>query len=438
MEVIKFDTTVKGKPFKMLNATNGGPWHNRKATSLILSNFEDYKKARIPYARNHDMGCTSWYGGPYAHDITKIYRNFDADEYLPSSYDFACTDESILTTLDAGTETFFRLGESAESIITPHALIPPKDFEKWARICEHIIRHYNEGWANGYNLNITYWEIWNEADLRHEDVTKGFWCGPTETFFDFYAIVAKHLKSCFPHLKIGGPSLAHDTVWAKRFLQEMKERDVPIDFFSWHCYATDPTPLIQRAETVRELLDSFGYNNTESICNEWNYVSDWGAGFIKDVMTIHGIKGALFTMACLCESQKSDAVDMLMYYSTEPSHFCGAFDYYTCKPLKGYYSLMWYGKFYDMAKYVPPVNNVKDIYTLCGVDENGKIMCLINHYSNDDETPDKTIKLDFGKNCTFDVYLLDDNHDGELIGRVSDQTFTLKCQSCILLKEVST
>ncbi len=28
--------------------------------------------------------------------------------------------------------------------------MPPKDFKKWAVICEHIIRHYDENWANGY------------------------------------------------------------------------------------------------------------------------------------------------------------------------------------------------------------------------------------------------------------------------------------------------
>ena len=435
MEVLKFDTTVKGKPFKMLNATNGGPWHNRKATALILSNFEDYKKARIPYARNHDMGCTSFYGGPYAHDITKIYRNFDADETLPSSYDFACTDESVLTTLDAGTETFFRLGESAESIITPHALIPPKDFEKWARIAEHIIRHYNEGWANGYNLNITYWEIWNEPDLRYEDETKGFWCGPTETFFDFYAIVAKHLKSCFPNLKIGGPSLAHDTVWAKRFLQEMKDRNVPIDFFSWHCYATDPTPLIERAEKVRSLLDLFGYKNAESICNEWNYVSDWGEGFCKDVMTIHGIKGAAFTMACMSASQYSP-VDMLMYYDTRPSVFNGVFDFYTYEKLKGYYPFYWYGMLYDCKKAIEAENETENIYSLCGISENGKITMILTYYSEDDTLPVKNISLDIGRNGTFEIYRADNEHNGELVDTTDKLSFEMKLFDMILIKEI--
>ena len=41
----------------------------------------------------------------------------------------------------------------------------PKDFKKWAVICEHIIRHYTEGWADGFFYDMPYWEIWNEPDL---------------------------------------------------------------------------------------------------------------------------------------------------------------------------------------------------------------------------------------------------------------------------------
>ncbi|MBR6634045.1 MAG: hypothetical protein IKL41_00275, partial [Clostridia bacterium] len=110
MEVLKFDLTREGKKFKILNATNGGPWHKRHATDQLRSNFADYKAARIPYSRNHDSAVQGIYGGPYSHDITYIFPNFDADPYDPDSYDFACTDESILVCLDAGTQTFFRLG----------------------------------------------------------------------------------------------------------------------------------------------------------------------------------------------------------------------------------------------------------------------------------------------------------------------------------------
>jgi len=47
--------------------------------------------------------------------------------------------------------------------------VPPKDFNKWARICVNIIRHYNDGWAGGYHWGIKYWEVWNEPDNH------GFW-----------------------------------------------------------------------------------------------------------------------------------------------------------------------------------------------------------------------------------------------------------------------
>ena len=69
----------------------------------------------------------------------------------------------------AGTKPFYRLGQSIEHQTKKYGIYPPKDFKKWAKICEHIIRHYNEGWANGYRMGIEYWEIWNEADLDQPD-----------------------------------------------------------------------------------------------------------------------------------------------------------------------------------------------------------------------------------------------------------------------------
>ena len=362
METLKFNLSQSGNKFKILNATNGGPWHKRHANDQYRSNFADYKAARIPYSRNHDSAVHGIYGGPYSHDITRIFPNFDADPLDPASYDFACTDEVILVCLDAGTETFFRLGQTIEHQIKKHGTIPPKDFQKWAVICEHIIRHYNGGWADGHHLNIQYWEIWNEPDLDLDDSpNKRCWGGTKAQFFDLYEIAAKHLKGCFPHLKIGGPALAHREDWAEDFLYEMQKRNVPIDFFSWHIDCTD------------------------------------------------------FVMACICEAQRTDALDMLMYYDTRPSAFCGAFDFYTYDKLKGYYPLYWYGMFYDMVKEVQSDNRIDDIYSLCGVSPDGKVLSVITHYSDDDTAESKTLSIDFGKCGSYEVYLLDAEHDGELV-----------------------
>lgn len=338
METLKFDFSKKGGAFKILNATNGGPWYRRYSNDQYRSNFEEYKAARIPYSRNHDSNLGTYiYGGPYAHDITAIFPNFDADPADPASYDFACTDESILATLDAGTETFFRLGQSIEHQIKKHGTVPPKDFHKWAVICEHIIRHYNEGWADGLHLNIQYWEIWNEPDLDEDDCpNKRTWGGTQAQFYDLYEITAKHLKGCFPNLKIGGPALAFRLEWGEDFLKNMQKRNVPIDFFSWHMYTTHPTDVAELAEKIHGFLVKYGYGDAESILNEWNYVRGWTDKFVYSLETVHGIKGAAFTMACVSVAQASP-VDMLMYYDMRPAAFCGAFDFYTYRPLKGYY-----------------------------------------------------------------------------------------------------
>ena len=435
MQILKFDVEKTYGKFKILNATNGGPFHKRHAKDQFRSNFKEYKAARIPYSRNHDSNLSgSIYGGPYAHDISAIFPDFNADENDPKSYDFACTDESILATLEAGTKTFFRLGQSIEHQIKKHATLPPNDFGKWARICEHIIRHYTEGWADGFTHDMPYWEIWNEPDLDADSPIKKTWGGTKAQFFDLYQITAKHLKACFPHLKIGGPALAFDEQWADDFLCEMKKRKVALDFFSWHVYSNEPKWVIEKGERLRAILDKYGYTQTESILNEWNYVKGWTDEFLYSVESIHGIKGAAFLASVIALSQRS-SIDMLMYYDTRPSVFNGVFDYYTYRPLKGYYPMKWYGDFYDLEQEVRAENELEDIYTLCGVDKNGKLTAMITRYSDNDEKENVQIKVDFGKVAQYDIYLLDKDHDGEWIKTTDDLTLDMPVHSCIYIKE---
>lgn len=437
--VLKFDLTKKGKPFKILNATNGGPLHKRHANDQLRDNFENYKAARIPYTRNHDSNLVGGYGGPYIYDISAIFPDFDADETDPASYDFACTDENILVNLEAGAETYFRLGQSIEHHIKKHHIFPPKDFAKWARVCERIIMHYNEGWANGYRLNIRYWEIWNEPDLDPDEATnKRTWGGTKAQFFDLYEITAKHLKGRFPDLKIGGPALAGNEQWAKDFLEAMRQREVPMDFFSWHIYCTDPQHMVAKAERIRKLLDDNGYEKAESILNEWNYVKGWVEEYVYTLQQIHGAKGAAFVMSCFCAAQQT-SIDMLMYYDTRLSVFNGAFDFYTLEPLKGYYPFKWYGSFYDMQEEIACDTKAENIYSLCGKDERGKTLTVVSYYTDDEKNaPEKQITVDFGakKGGSYEYYLVDETHDGELVRTSGELTFSLKPNGFMMIKEI--
>ena len=433
METLKFDLSNKCGKFKPLNAVCGGPWYK---TGVPLEEqhrctFKYYKEARIPYCRNHDSGVCTAYGGPYSHDISKIFRDFDADAYDPASYDFACTDESVLATLEAGTEMFYRLGETIEHHVKKHFTVPPKDFKKWAVICEHIIRHYNEGWADGYNLDIKYWELWNEPDLG--DMT---WGGTKEQFFDLYTTAANHLRECFPDIKIGGPSLAWDRDFLREFLDALNEKNAPLDFFTWHIYPTHPNKVIEWADEFKEILVEKGFAHTESILDEFNFRSD-NKRYEYCQEARLGSKGAAFLMSSMSACQKSDAIDMVMYYSLLPSPvWNGVFDFYTCMPRKSYYPLKWYGMFYDMDDYVPCNDELENVYTLCGVDKNGKALCVVTYYPEYNGNPDMEITVDLGKDGEYEIYLLDDNHDAELMKTTTDLSFVMKENSCIMIKEV--
>ncbi|MBE6645191.1 MAG: hypothetical protein E7612_07435 [Ruminococcaceae bacterium] len=445
MENIKFDLSKTYGNFRAMNAVNNGPIHKRHANDQSRSNLEDYKAARIPYARNHDASYCSSYGGEHTVDISAIFPNFDADPYKEESYDFACTDEYIAVTLEAGTETFFRLGQKIEHYIKKFNIYPPKDVKKWAVICEHIIRHYNEGWANGYEYGIKYWEIWNEPDLD-SDYKDGKWVyrdyrrtwgGNIEEFYELYEVAAKHLKSCFPNLKVGGPALCGKVDWGADFLCEMQKRNVPIDFFSWHIYSNRVGHVIERAAAVREAMDKYGYGDAESILNEWNYVQGWiGDEFTYSIEQIIGLKGSAFTLATMCASQKSDIIDMLMYYDARPCAFNGLWDFYTLRPFKGYYPFYWYGMFYDCEAEVRSEADPEDVYTLCGVDKNGKTTTTVTYYTNDDNAPSKDVKLDFGKEGEYEVYYLDNSHDPQVAVKTSKLEFTLERCASILVKEI--
>ena len=286
MPTVSIDTSSAIGPIRPMNAVNNGPVVSKPSGGMPRGNSAEYKAARIPFARTHDSaGCVP--GGNHTCDISAVFPDFDADENDPASYDFVFTDHYLDAIRRAGTRVFFRLGQTIEPGPKKYATFPPEDFKKWARICEHVVRHYNEGWGWGIDktpftrnvewpgpFGIEYWEIWNEPDLWPNDGPEppknpGGWLGTTEQFFEFYETVARHLKTAFPGIKVGGPAIAGDVSWsgrwAVRFLEYCRERDVPLDFFSWHVYSTDPAAIAARCTEARELLDKYGFEKTESI-----------------------------------------------------------------------------------------------------------------------------------------------------------------------------
>ncbi len=267
--VLNVDFSIHAGKIRALHGINKGPL----APGGLIDVSKEQKELGIPSTRLHDCGWPN----PYVVDHHVVFPRPEADPSLPESYDFRLTDEYIAAVRSTGAEPAYRLGESIEHTSVKRYVHPPTDMKKWAAVCLGIIRHYNEGWANGFHYNIRHWEIWNEPENRPV-----MWSGTDEDFLRLYATAAAAIKKEFPALKVGGPAFGASgsvvdgvfkpTEFVEKFLRMCRKENVALNFFSWHCYTNNPSELAARAVAIRRLLDSHGFTDTESHLNEWNYL----------------------------------------------------------------------------------------------------------------------------------------------------------------------
>ena len=397
-----------------------------------------WKKAGFPFARLHD---TDYPRGPVV-DIPRIFPDFKADENDPANYRFPNTDAVIEGIIECGAEVIYRIGTSIEHTRQKIDTIVPPDMEKWARIAVNIIRHYNEGWANGYHFNIKYWEIWNEPNLTQDDM----WQGTRDDYFRLYETTSKMIKKEFPDLYVGGPTLAEaieyeenslktdyiDERYARAFLEFVKETNSPLDFFSWHLYRRHIWCFDEVCHFMRNLLDEYGFNNVITICDEWN-IKSVDDDFALDNSTyrsridkhewLEDMKsevGASFVAAVFSVFQKGP-VDIAAHYDSNPRMvFCGVFDK-SGLPTKTYSSFLGFNKLYKLGTEIETVCLGENVYAVAAKNEN-KLSVLISNYEgkadeikvNFEGLPEGRKEFSVIRTDKYTNYNLDD--EGELTG----------------------
>jgi hypothetical protein len=298
---------ITGRIRSLLGVNRGPLMWPRERGGTTTSLVESYRRFGIDFIRTHDFyGPTDWH---------VIFPRWDADPADAASYDFRSSDERIRAIVENGFGCFYRLGTSWRGRRLEPLNDPPgtkrdasgrvtrvadrDDFKKWAAICAQTVRHYTEGWNNGFKFPIEYWEVWNEPDLAAQ-----FWTGTPEQYYALYEEAARAVKAVNPKLKVGGPACTGGLreAYVERFIRYCAERKVPLDFFSWHSYGGrdefNPFQFRRDAERIRRALDAAGFTQAENINTEWN------AG-IQQRLFSDTPRGAAFyasTLACLLDA----------------------------------------------------------------------------------------------------------------------------------------
>ena len=397
---------------------------------LDCTHFKYLRDAHIPYSRLHDVA--GWFGGNMFVDIPNIFRDFNADVENPASYDFAFTDILLAELMKNGCEPYYRLGVTIENFhtIKAYRIFPPADFKKWARICEHIIRHYNEGWANGFYYDIKYWEIWNEPEDSYDPSENAMWKGTPEEFFDLYRVTSRHLRECFgDKIKIGGYGACENSGivdekvsialargrgadlsdldmsrwdirrldfvdFFKRFTKMVADEGLPFDFYSHHSYNTvENTLKIQ--EFAENILDERGLSEVEIHINEWNPCSK------REKKGSSATSAKTAAMMCAMHATRAN---IMCYYDSAIgiNAYAGLFNPLTLEPFCTYYSFKAFGELYNLGTEIKCTSDNPSVYTLAATDgkKNGILISNIGE--------DTMLTLEsFNGAC---VYLIDEDN----------------------------
>lgn len=381
---------------------------------------DEFRDAGIPFVRTHDT-AGKW-GGTHFIDIPNLFPDFDADENRPESYDFAFSDAYLRPIVEAGCAVFFRLGVTIENDwrIKAYNIFPPRDFAKWARICEHVVRHYNEGWANGYRWNIRYWEIWNEPE------NPPMWQGTREEYFELYRVSANHLKKCFPYIRIGGyagcgfyavddpkqgadPFAQSFVTWFETFVKYVQnpETKAPLDFFSWHLYIWQNWSVSRigtHADYVRRTLDAAGLTETESIFDEWNVFRGPQDNIFDNAKEANG---AASVAASFCLMQKG-SVDKAMYYDALPTRSYGGLFYFPSeRTTPCYQSFRAFNVLYRLGGAVDCVFGTNEVYAMAAAGGGDKAVLLANVSG---KGVDVTLEVTGAEGLRFNLYRIDQRH----------------------------
>ena len=348
-------------------------------------------EAGIPYSRLHDVGGA--FGGSRYVDIPNLFPDFAADENDPKNYDFAFTDRLLLALEGAGVEPFYRLGVTIENYcsIKAYRILPPKDFAKWARIAEHVILHYTEGWANGFKMKIDHWEIWNEPDNFPDPLDNCMWRGDWECYMSFYGTVAPYLKKKFPHLKIGGygscgfyaaagagqvkaanssPRLEHFVNCFTNFLARAKAESWPLDFFSFHSYDL-PDLAREQVAYARRTLDEFGFTDSKMSFNEW---------LPHPALEALGTPRQAALIAAELVDLQNGPCDTAMIYDARcgVGNYSPLFNPLTQKPHKAYYAFLAFNELRKAGTAVAAKSSDAKVRVAAAKGENGVVVMVVN------------------------------------------------------------
>ncbi|MCL2594430.1 MAG: xylan 1,4-beta-xylosidase [Promicromonosporaceae bacterium] len=200
------------------------------------------------------------------HDWLAIHRTYDVAGFAGTRYSWTYLDQVIDAYLELGIKPFLELGFMPKDLASGEQTIfwwegnitPPADYAAWNALVRATLTHLIDRYGRE---EVRQWpvEVWNEPSLPT------FWQdADMAEYFRLYDETARTVKEVDADLLVGGPATAPQADdWYLPFAEHTDRSGAPVDFFSFHAYATGPAQHVpfgtyQTMHGQGSLLEQFG------------------------------------------------------------------------------------------------------------------------------------------------------------------------------------
>ncbi len=382
---VKVDLSLDGGAIKAMHGMCNGP----VSYGADLSGL--YREIGVPSVR---LAGTDTAMSTLAVDVSRIFKNVDADPTDPENYDFKCTDAYITAAYNCGANVIFRFGESFDRFGLKTVEIP-RDIDAWCIACVNIIKHYNDYWANGFAFGIERFEIWG-CDPEKNALTRDG--------LELYRKLSTTIKLYDGNIRVGGMCFDDDGA-AREFIKFCRKSHSPLDFITISAFESSPIEVSARVRRIIPTLVNLGFGDTEIIIGEWAYIPknvDISTNYAKSIMFSNkgkaderarlfgeqsSIKGAAFSLSTMLELATIEEVSAAYLYDAQPAvspwcPICNRFG----EVQKTFYAFKMYGELYRARNAVSCVSEQSEkhshsgIYASAARNAKGEVYILISSF----------------------------------------------------------
>lgn len=212
------------------------------------------------------------------------------------TYDWSGLDGAVDSILKTGARPMLSLSYMPSSIAKGDIVSPASDWNEWGNVVQATIEHYSG--RTQKNIDGVIYEVWNEPDLFGGYKTYG-----EKNYLDMYEASARAAMRVRDTnlFEIGGPAVtALYENWLEKIINFVDQKNLRLDFVSWHRYSTDLDQFAKDAAQGRAWAEKIpALVNLKYYVTEWGFNSEVDKRYDENFSAIHTIAASRSMMGSI-------------------------------------------------------------------------------------------------------------------------------------------